>query len=363
LQQALTRAPSHRWACHACVALARLAAIANQSHEALRLSQQAVDQFPRAECRAEIWLNRGKLLLTSGDRDEALRAFYLAVDSVDSHPLKPIGYLYVGRLHLENGDSDKAIPALMRALALAEKTPLEPAAACMLSSAFLLDRNPHGANAILMKRRNLLSGGPLSDQAAMLSALARFDGAVEPDRRRHEAAGLVESLAHVQPGAMFGGHWWCLVVDGYRKTGMTHEADRLRDECLRRTPHFPLRDQLLLSAIESRVRSASEPRADDALRVFANLQTVGVRDDVRLLDARTAYRNGLHDAALERCEKLVRDAAASDEARREALRLMGRIYQGREDYKSAVSCYAGMLPVRPTPIDRLGLHPGAGGTP
>lgn len=359
LQTAVDRAPRHPLNSYSCVALGRLAALSGRPAEALRICEQTSEQSGNLECHAELWTNRGKLLLVADRRKEALEAFYRVIDAIDSHPLKAICYLYVGRLHLEDGHAGKAVPALMRSLALLEKSSLEPCAANMLAGALLLDGNPHGANAVLMKRRQRLSEGNLIDQSAMVAALARYRSAVEPERKRQAAVSLVEALSHVNPDTMFGGHWWCLTIDGLRETGMTHEANRLREECLRKTRPFPLRERLLINAIQDKLRSVSSSSqpVEQTLQGFAGSEVVSVRNEVRLLDARAAHQNGLSDAALERCRVLVQDQSVPNDIRREALRMMGTIYQLREDYASAVLCFSGMLPVAATPLNQLGMTP------
>ncbi len=344
LRAAIAAAPDHAWVSHAYLAIGRLAALEERYPEALRYHEQALSLFPDAECRIELLINQGKLLLQLGERDAALERFYAAADSATGHPLRPTAFLYIGRLQLENNRPDRAKPELMRALALCQDGPYEDIAACLLASALLMDRNPHGANAVLMKRRTALAAGDCVDQAAFLSALARYRATVSESYRQRMARDVVEAVAHADPGAMFGGHWWVLCVEALDAVGMAHEARRMRNECLTHTAPFPLRDQLLLTAAQEHVQASTGDEILQAMQSLAREDQSRLPDQTRLIAADNAFQEGNTDRALRLCTELVRDTTVPDDIRRNSLRLMGRIFQNRGDFHAAVACFAGTLP-------------------
>ena len=344
LEQAIVQGPDHRWCCHSYLALGRLAAEQGRLPEAVRFHEQGLLTDSTPDCQTELLLNLGRLQLALGERDAALESFYQVVDAAGLHPLQAIGCLSVGRLQIENGVPHKAVPELARGLAQSEGTPLEPHAACLLAGAYLLDGNPHGANRVLSKRQRLLAGGPLRDAAAFLSATARFDAAITSTERSRAAVDLLEAVSHIDPAGQFGGHWWVLCIRALEQTGLTSEADRLRRACLESTARFPFRDQVLTDTIRRRFQS--EPHWDGEPLLRSQVAEAGASLSVaaRLWKTESLWRQGHTEQALQSGLTLVRDDDLADDTRRDALRLLGRIYQQREDFSAAVACFAGVLP-------------------
>ncbi|MFV0446831.1 MAG: hypothetical protein ACK5Q5_24935, partial [Planctomycetaceae bacterium] len=343
LQQAVLHAPEHRWSAYTYLAWGRLSAATGQLAEALRLCEQGLASGTRVDCDVELLLNSARLQWGLGDRDAALRLLYRAVDVRPAHPFHAAAYLSIARLQLENGLPARAIPEAMRGLACCADSPLEPVAACLLASAHLLDGNPHGANAVLMKHRQTFREVQYRDAAALLSALSRFRATSDVDERRRVAAQLMEAVAHTDPQTLYGGHWWVLSIEALDATGLTAEANRQRRECLTTTPRFPLRDRLLLTTAREELadRSISSRPVFDLL---AHGTDAAVRADVLWANADVQFHGHQTEEALRACQELVRSEGTSDELRRKALRMMGVIYQQRQDYQSAVMCFAGTLP-------------------
>ncbi|MEZ6064988.1 MAG: hypothetical protein R3B90_04620 [Planctomycetaceae bacterium] len=197
---------------------------------------------------------------------------------------------------------------------------------------------------MLMKRSRLLTAGPHRDAAALLASMARMHAAIDIGERERAATQLVEAATHVDPAAEYGWHWWVLVARAYAETGLSHESQRVREECLRVTPSFALRGELLIQSTRSSIDSLPPEKVAAEME---RLQTEGLHaqhQQARLLLAREASRAGRQAEALASCQELIREPSLETETRRDALRLMGRVYQRQGEYELAVACFAGALP-------------------
>lgn len=348
LQFSLAHAPDHPWSAAAYLLLGRLEAVEERWDSALQMQRHA-QRLSRGRKSIEAHLNEGKLALRGGDREAALAALYRCVDAVEVHPLKAVAYLYLGRLHLEADAPHAAIAPLQRALLLTKETPHEPLAAVLLASALLLDGNPLGANAVLHNRRSCLSESQVQDAAAFLSAYARYQVASEPDRRKREAAALIETLTGFDPTRLFGSHWRFLVASAFREVGLTPEGERLTREALHALPDCPLRDRLALQALQDHLQRDLKPDASDLLTTLTAELPFPRNHEARLMVAEVAVRRGLDDLAAAHCRTLVEDPTAPTDLRRTALRLLGRIHQRRGEHHEALRCFTGLAPGAPWP--------------
>jgi len=358
LRLAAALAADHPWTSVGYVHLGCLEAEAGRPAEALRMFQQAEGLAPRGRRLAEIAANLGKLAMQLGDRPGALRAFYRCVDAVDVHRLKGVCYLYIGRLLLEDGRPHEALQPLIRAGALARDQRLSSTAALLLASALLLDDNPQGANTVLMKQAGAMPiDSPSRDAAALLATMARRRSAVDEDRRRRESESLIEAAARMRPELLFGGHWWHLTAAALAEVGLVGEAELVRQECFRRTDRFPLRDRMLADSLQERL--IREPAADLSQAASSLFDSVAGPEASasRLAIAQAEYRRGHDSAAIAHLRELALDRDVAADLRSAALRLLGRIYQQRQDHAAAIACFAGTLPDALPTIDDL-MRPG-----
>ncbi len=368
IQFSLAHAPEHPWSSAAYLLLGRLEVLEGRWDSALQMQRHA-QRLHGGRTLIEASLNEAKLALREEDREAAQAALYRCVDAAEVHPLKAVAYLYLGRLHLESNTPHAAIAPLQRALLLTKETPQEPLAAVLLASALLLDGNPLGANAVLHNRRALLVEAEVQDAAAFLSAYARYLAAVEPDRRRREAAALIETLTGFDPSRLFGSHWRYLAARAFRDVGLTPEAERLTHEALQSLPECPLRDRLAMQALQDRLQRDLKPDTPNVPDLLAALTTELPTDrhpETHLMVADVAVRRGLDDLAAVHCRHLAGDPNVPPDLRRTALRLLGQIHQRRGEHHEALRCFAGLAPGAPLPdfdVQALSQNPAAGGKP
>jgi tetratricopeptide (TPR) repeat protein len=368
LRFACTHAPEHAWAPLSYMELGRLADVKaklrsdesdeSDSPEGVEQAVQdylhAIDQYPRSEHVPEAWFNIGKLRLQQGDLEQALTAFHRAVDSMPGHPLEAAAYLYVGRIHLETGNFRNGVMPLIRGLSLAEGTELEGTAALLLASAYHLLENPTRANTVLIDHRPALHGPATRDPAAFLAGLIRFQNTREPRIKNREGGTLIASLTNLKPNEQFGKHWWYLAIVASQETGMIPQAHALFARCLDQTYPFPLQDRMRSVMLAGGLFAGE----DDGSPETTDREILA---QARLMQAAAAFRNEDFLLTLELTRGLLEIENLPDEHRREALGLMGRVYQLQGDHRLAIRCFTGLVPEESPPVSERGRTSSTGG--
>lgn len=352
-------APDHWGAATSYMELGRLNALETASadagvapgrvsrEQAIRGYRQAIELFPRSEHVPDAWLNIGKLHLQGGELQEAVQALHRAVDSMTGHPLQPVAYIYLGRIHLELDAPRSAVSPLIRGLALAATTEFEPVAALLLASAYYLLENPRGANTVLVDHRQSFKESAVRDQAAFLAALIRFRAASSPRHRDTEGTILIQALTNLDQSQFFGGHWPYLVGTAYRETGMTEQSLATFAASFRSSYSFPLQDRMRSVLLREGVPTPSQLPSNSG--VASESRTIHF--EVDLAEAQQAFRSGDHDETLRLCRRFLTQPDAPVELRREALRMMGRVFQIRGDHRQAVLCFTGVVPEENPSVD------------
>jgi tetratricopeptide (TPR) repeat protein len=341
LRFACTYSSHHPWAVASALELGRVAAYRGEPEAGIRNIRKAIEQFPRSDFLAVGWFNLGKLELQMGRHEESLQAFYRAADLLSAQSLEPVSYLYVGRLHLERELPREAISPLTRALVLAEGTPYESMAALQLASAYLMLQHYQRANEILMEHRSSFKVPSRHDQAAFLCSLIRYRAAVDETDRFREGATLIGTLTNLNVKDCFGGHWWYLAGLAYRDVGMRGQEVETFKKCLAGSYEFALQEQLRLLLLED----APDQISASGLQT----RTGGNSADefhakAMMIEAAELFRNGSDAEALGMCRQLLERPNVPEPMRREALRLMGQIYQARGEHNLAVECFTGLIP-------------------
>jgi tetratricopeptide (TPR) repeat protein len=348
LRFASTFSPHHPWVVASSLELGRVEAYRGDLEAGIRNIRGAIERYPRADSLAIGWFNLGKLELRSGRQERAMEAFYHAVDLLSAHTLEPVGYLYLGRLQLEQNLPREAISPLTRALVLSEGTAFESTAALQLSSAYLMLQHYQRANEILMEHRRCFKAPAAHDQAAFLGSLIRYRAATDESDRFREGATLIGTLTNLKVESCFGGHWGYLAGLAYRDVGMRSQELQTFKTCLSGPYEFPLQEQLRLILLE-------DAPSQTPLRVSGTgageVSHEAFHAKAVVVEAEDRFRNGSHEEALKMCRQLLQRPQVPDHLRREALRLMGRIYQSQGEHNLAVECFTGVIPA-PSSQDR-----------
>lgn len=342
LRYACAFAPDHAWAAACYLELGRVAAVAGELDEGVRHLSKAIELFPRSEFQPLAWFNLGKLRLLQGEPTESLTAFHRAADLLTGHPLEPVSYLYAGRIHLEADSPREAVLPLTRALVLAEGTSYQPLAAVLLSSCYLQLEHYQRANEVLMEHPGGYESSSVRDLAAFLSSVIRYRATTDERQRLREGATVVGALTNVNLESAFGGHWGCLIAQAYRDTGMTPEATAVLRKSLEFPYEFALKNRMRLMILDD--AQMPQPLASEWKSSSDQVQSREI-----LLQAGSAFRQGHTGETLRFCRQLVESPHVDPSSRREALRLMGRVYQSLGEHEQAVRCFAGLVPEEPAP--------------
>lgn len=344
LQNALVYSPDSKQSAFSRLALGVLQFQNGSPIEAAYTFQSQMEIDPRSEVESEAAFNLGKCYLASGQLADARNAFLLAVDASLHNPnTAVVSYLYVGRMQIEEGHFQSGVSSMVRALAMCRGTDLEPHAALLLASAYLMADSPEGASSVLIERKEEFESHPARDAGAFLSALSRFRRAVLPGPRQRAGRALVTALTRFRPQHQFGSHWIYLHARACEDLGLIPQAIQGYTETIKHLPAAPLRQQAM-------VRLAAQFRFERRLDEAALLLTgVDVKPDSRLGQqigmqaALIALDKGEGRTAVQHCRRII--ASTDDEAvQRAALRVMGKGYEKMNDHKSAIYCFAGMLP-------------------
>lgn len=344
LKMAAAVAPVHRWAATSALELGRVQAVAGQQDDGLRDISRAIEHFPRSPEISLGWFNLGKLHLRRGDLPRSLISFRRAMDMLGGHPFEAAAYLHVGRIMLEQDAPRDAILPLTRAVSLSPEGPQMGTSATLLASAYLMLEHYQRANDILLEQRASLSSGEIVDVAAFLASLIRFRAAPDQIERQRQGAMLLCSMTNLKPENCFGGHWSYLAGMAYRDTGMIPDELAVFQKALETGYNYPLQRRMRMALLEDAPPGTvpAIPLRDET--PAARQESQPVRLQALLARATLASRQGDDALAMEHCRELLADPEAPAESRREALRIMGHVYQLRGDHQRAVDCFTGVVP-------------------
>lgn len=343
LRFACRTAPGHRWAAASSLELARLSACSGTLEDASRYLSGMLEQFPRSEFGPVGWFNLGKIELRRGRAESAIKAFHRAADLLTGHPMESLSYLYAGRIQMENDNPREAIAPLTRALVLADGTNYEAMATLQLASAYLMLEHYQRANEILVEHKASLLASSRQDQAAFLSSLIQYRSTKEVHEKFRAGTAVLGSLTNLDPFKCFGGHWPWLAGSAYHEFGMKQQEIKVLSTVLESPYAYPLqsRAQLLLLKDDPQRLTQVQPTL---VKPPEFGKVPGLYFKTRLTEAATAAQQGQTEFALKLSRELAGHPKISEEERREALRLMGRIYQSQGEHERAVQCFSGIIP-------------------
>lgn len=343
LRYAIRSASNHPWAAASSLELARLTAQSGKYDVAADYLKKMLETFPRSSFESIAWYNLGKLELLQGNLDPSKTAFQHAADHLSGHPLESMAYLYLGRIEMENDRVRESIPAYTRALILAVDTQFETMAVLQLSSAYLMLDHYQRANEILVEHKASVLEAPARDQAAFLVCLIQYLSTNDKYERFRAGTTLLGAMTRLQLDHSFACHWHWLAARAYREFGMKQQQIAMLRLNMKSPYPYPFQSRIRMMLLE------------DAPHELAGLQPLsalapakGKPSDLffktQLREAIHLFHQGQTDAAMQVSRELAEHPHISNEDRRAALRLMGRIFQSRGQHELAVQCFSGIVP-------------------
>lgn len=360
LEVARIEAANSRQSGHTSIAFGCLLFETGRPADAANIFTGQLQSGTTHEIEIEAAFNLGKCYQALAQSSDAEEAWYRCVDTGGKDRItRTAAYICLSRIQLEDGRYQKAASSLVTALALAKGTVLEQQAAAMLGSAYLLAGNAPAANSVMFEHKDSMEDEQIRSAVAFVAALARYRVAALSERRKIEARDVVATLSHFDPAAAFGAHWYILAAQGCEDLGLADRAMGHYIEAFHQLNEGGLRKQTMLKLAE---QYRNDHRLQDAGKILQAVSTDEhgpLADEVRLQRADIAFRQGNTQKAIDECY-LIAINSTFESVRRRALYLMGRAFEKRQDYESAVSCFAGMLPHALTtsavrPADHRGL--------
>lgn len=343
LRFAIRSASLHPWTAASSLELARLKAQTGKYVQAADYLKKMLENFPRSQFESIAWYNLGKLELLQGNLDAAMGAFQNAADHLSGHPLESMAYLYLGRIQMENDHVRESIPAYTRALILGVDTEFESMAVLQLSSAYLMLDHYQRANEILVEHKAAVAQAPARDQAAFLVCLIQYLSTTDKNERFRAGTTLLGAMTRLEIDHSFACHWHWLAARAYRDFGMKQQQVAVLRLNVKSPYPYPFQSRIRMMLLE------------DAPHELAGLQPLSALAPARgkpsdlffktqLREADHLFQQGQSDAAMQVSRDLAEHPHISDNDRRAALRLMGRIYQARGQHELAIQCFSGIVP-------------------
>ncbi|MFN9720062.1 MAG: hypothetical protein ACK58L_15295, partial [Planctomycetota bacterium] len=186
--------------------------------------------------------------------------------------------------------------------------------------------------------------GDARGAGAFVSALARFRKAVLVDRREREGADVVAGLAEFNPMDAPGGHWAVLVASACEELGLSQQSAEAYAVALQRLPPSPLRDATTLK-LADHYKSEHEPEQARLLlsSLSSSSQVPELATEAKVVTAQIALEENRLDDAIQLSRELFLNTTSRD-ARRSALRIMGKAYERQRNHEAAIYCFSGTLP-------------------
>lgn len=297
---------------------------------------------------AVVSFNEAKCLLAMDQRREAEEPLYRAIDAGRGQTVESVAYIYLGKLFLENWQFDNATRHLARGLSLARDVEIQGVAAVTLAAAYLLDDNTQTANQTLYDQRAVLQDEPVRSQAAFLSSLARYRSAVTPLEEVQRGRHLANSLGLVEASRFFSGVGYLLVSQAYQELGLADQQEATLTAAIDVVPESRLRHELQLNLARQLHEAARYSDAEETYLRLADADAGDRSREARIGIAEIAYATKQLDYCLRQCYELVGQQELTLEQKQRILRLMGTIYQSRQQHAQAALCFAGMVPAMAT---------------
>jgi tetratricopeptide (TPR) repeat protein len=292
---------------------------------------------------AVVSFNEAKCLLQMDQRREAEEPLYRAIDSGRGQTVEAVSYTHLGKLFLENWQFDNATRHLARGLSLARDVEIQGVAAITLAAAYLLDGNTQTANQTLYDHRAALQDEPARSQAAFLSSLARYRSAVTPLEEVQRGRQLANALGLVEASRFFSDVGFLLVSQAYQELGLADQQEATLRTAAESVRSDLLRHELQLSLARQLHEAARYSEAEEAYRRLADEEGGERSREARIGVAEIAYLTKQFDLCLRQCYDLVGQELTNEQKQR-ILRLMGTVYQTRQQHAQAALCFAGMVP-------------------
>lgn len=345
LQHAVEEHPHFMLAPQALVTLGNFAFLSGRHEDAAASYTQVFTTSPRSPICADAWFNLAKLEMHRERPDAALDAFWRVIDSGAPPESASIAYLFIGRLLLDAEQPRRAIVPLTRATQWTTESAVRSRAVLSLAVAHLFYGNPKAANEVLMDFRSDVA--EMTQQAAYLSALARYRFTANPARKLNEGQSLMAAAKSLRPDDLFGRYGWYLCGQTYQDLLLPELAVEVYREGLSRFEHVPYRNAIRF-ALATSLADAGDSEA--AQQYLAELMQQPEPDwqrqsAFRLCELQLDQHQPLEAARTARA-LLGLCTTTGDKAR--ALQMLGAAYQRMGDHASAALCFAGSTPGEPS---------------
>lgn len=301
-------------------------------------------RYPNSTTLLLAQFNEAKSLNRLGRIDEAIAAYFRVGDGGQGHPLQSVGYALAGRLLLEEGRTASAIRPLIRGLSsqssLSDQTAIP---SLTLASAYTLAGNHHAAAQVLMEQREHIRGTTYESIADFLASFGRYQVAADDLQKTRRGRDVVRSVGNLTYSISIGDHLHIILGDAFSAVGLSSQMEAHYRRVLN-TNVAPYVDRLIrhrLAEYYSEVGNIAEAKQVLESIVATAPHRSSVRAAIKL--ARLEFMDDSPEVCLELCRVLL-DEEIPEEEKANVLRLMGEVYQSREQHYQAALCFAGMLP-------------------
>jgi tetratricopeptide (TPR) repeat protein len=334
LRHSLAVAPTHPRVAAVKVWLANFDFAAGRLRDASKGYQELLDAAPVPSEAPYAAYNIGLTELRQGTLASARSRFIDLVDRAPRTKWGEYGWWWAGRINLDTGDTVAAKKAF-HAAGNGKTREIQSAVALGVCACELLEGNDDAAREALEDSRVASRGSHMALWTAF-EGLLRYRAA--PTESRLSA--MLTALREAGDGAALGPGGMYLAGRVYRGLEMPDRMAALYDRAtesirgplaIRMTfdagAWYDLSERFELARTRYRAVAATDPKG------------LGPQADLRL--AAMALRAGNTDECLRRCRGLL-DRSGID--RDEVLKLMGRGYEVKRNYRLAAECFAGRVP-------------------
>lgn len=306
---------------------------------------------PRDELSAKLYFNAGGFHSSQHEDDVALDQYYRALDQTLAPDMQAEAFSQIGRLELLMGRAEKAIPASARSLRLAggiDSVKGQVSDALLtLARAYLLQGDPFSANRAIFEFSDRVQDEKSKRMATVLSAYARYTASKVGRGLQNPNDRLLRSLMALKPNDVDNFIDHLLIGRAYYDVGLrpmatAHlelSASQVKSEYWKDRVRFELAEVQFLAGnyqATAGTLARSDRQAKDVLYV-----------GIKTLQARSLKKLGDLDGSIRVCRELI-GTSVGDEAKAEALKILGEAYQAAGDHRSASYCFAGLLPKETT---------------
>lgn len=334
LRHSLAVAPSHPRIAAVKVWLANFDFGAGRLREASKGYQELLDTTPAPPEAPYAAHNIGLTELRTGALASARSRFIDLVDRAPRSKWVEYGWWWAGRINLDIGDTASAKKAF-RSAGNGKTREIKSAVALGVCACELLDGNDEQARAALEDARVASRESHMTLWAAF-EGLLRYRGAPTESRR----TAMLTAMREAGDGAALGPGGVYLAGRVYRDLGMPDRMAALYDKATE-SIRGPLALRMTFDAAAWYDLSERFELARSRYRTVAATDPKGFGPQAELRLAAMALRTGNTDECLRRCRGLL-DRSGIE--RNEVLKLMGRGYETKRNYRFAAECFAGRVP-------------------